>query len=95
MAKKEPSNIDSYELPKAVPMEAPMVKKNVVESSQLERILDEAKSADTVGLGYELAYTVERFAEARKSFLLRLTDLAVDADEEMEKKIDAIKASLR
>ena len=96
MAKKnEPENIDTYELPKAVPMVSQEVEKVVIKQSELDALLNDAKSGDLTGLGYELTYAVERFVEARKSFLLRISDLAADADDEMTSKIEAIKAAIR
>ena len=96
MAKKpEPENIDTYELPKAVPMVSQVPEKIIIKQSELDAILDDAKTGDLAGLGYELGYAIDRFTEARNSFLLRISDLAVDADDETLGKIEAIKDALR
>ena len=96
MAKKpEPENIDTYELPKAVPMVSQVPEKTVVKQSEVDELLNSARSGGLSGEGYELTYAIDRYIEARKSFLLRITDLAADADEETCGKIEAIKAAVR
>ena len=95
MSKKiDPGNVDNYELPKAVPMQTQVVEKKEVKLAEIEVLLNNAKSTDLSGIGYELTYAVQLFEGARRSFLLRLADLAADADEVTAEKIANIKSAL-